>query len=201
MRPTTRFRGSFLALGVLGLLALTSCSTATPTDTPGVERAGATVLHYRGAEVNLVLSYRFADANLGVDWLFLDVAATGTGRESVEIKNSRIALVTPTGRIVPLPDQQEFAEAYPRLRALDVRADVAAEPINYYPTLRECALRFLTVPAEGIALQSVWVNDQRVCQGRLYFPVEGGVQAGRYELRIKLVETEARIPFELGRAR
>lgn len=190
-------------LGAIGIfvMAAIACSTAVPTGAPGVERAGATVLHFKGNEVNVVLSYRFASQNLGADWLFLDAAVTGNTRASVELKRDKVSLVIPSGEVLPLPSQQEFGEAYNSLRALDARADVAAEPLDYYIGRGECALRFLAPPGAALVRPSVWVNDQRVCSGRLYFPLPGGVQAGRYELRIDLPETRVRIPFELGTPR
>jgi hypothetical protein len=188
-------------VAAVALLLATGCSTAVPTETPGVERAGATVLHFKGAEVNVVLSYRFANQNLGIDWLFLDVAVTGNTRDSVELKREKVSLVIPSGQLIPLPEQVEFAEAYRDLRSLDMRASVAADPLDYYVGRAPCALQFLVAPGSALSLQSVWVNDQRLCAGRLYFPVPGGVQAGHYELRIDLPETHVRIPFDLGSVR
>jgi hypothetical protein len=145
-----------------------------------------------------VLSYRFASQNLGIDWLFLDVATTGNERVSVELQRERISLVLPNGQTVPLPEQSEFAEAYSGLRALDARADIASEPLDYYAGRVPCALDFLVAPGSALSLQSVWLDDRRLCKGRLYFPVAGGVQAGHYELRMDLPETHVRIPFTLG---
>src|SRR5512136_1299935 len=94
--PTNR--PLWAALAVAAIAA--GCTTATPTETPGVERAGKTVLHYKGPQAEVVLSYRSAGLRLGEDWLFLDVAITGAGRAAVEIKRDRIALRVPSGEIV-----------------------------------------------------------------------------------------------------
>jgi hypothetical protein len=184
--------------GALALLTLTACSTATPTGTPGVERLGATILRYSGPQVDAILSYRYASQNLGEEWLFLDLAVTANTRPSVEIKSDRISLRTPSGDVIPLATQEEFGQAYPQLAAAIARANVAAEPIDYYPSRTEKALNFLVVPGSGLALQSVWVNDLQVASGRLYFDLPGGVQAGDYELRIDLEESKVRIPFRVG---
>jgi hypothetical protein len=161
-------------------------------------RLGKTVLQYKGPEADAVLSYRFADANLGADWLLLDLAMTGNSRASVEVKRERISLLTPQGEELPLPSQQEFGEAYGGLAATVERANITAEPLDYYAGRAPCQLSFLTAPGDGLALLSVWLDDRRVCQGRLFFPLPQGVQAGRYELRIKLPESEIHIPFRLG---
>jgi hypothetical protein len=40
---------------------------------------------------------------------------------------------------------------------------------------------------------------RKICQGLLYFPVEGGIQPGRWELIIEFEEFDARVPFEIER--
>jgi len=195
MKPTR------LVTGIVSALALTTnlaCSTATPTATPGVERIGGTSLHYRGPELDVVLSYRFANSNPGEEWLFLDVGLTAETRNSVEVKRERIAIRTPNGEIIPLATQQEFGVAYSKLAAVLARADIAGEPLDYYPSRRPKGLDLLVPPGSGLALESVWVNDQDVAIGRLYFDIPMGVQPGPYELQIDLEETKVRIPFRLG---
>jgi hypothetical protein len=186
-------------LGSALVLAMTlACSTATPTQTPGVDRTGRTMLRYRGPELEVTLSYGFANANLGEEWLFVDTAITGNLRESVEVKREKIAVRTPSGDIVPLASQREFGEAYAKLGGALARADIASQPIGNYPERHEVGLNFLVVPGTGIALESAWVNDRNVAIGRLFFDLPMGVQAGPYELRIDLKETQIRIPFRLG---
>jgi hypothetical protein len=186
-------------LGSAAALALAAaCSSTVPTDTPGVERAGASVLLYKGPEVEAALGYRFAASNLGSDWLMLDLAATAT-RGTVEVKRERISLRTPEGETVPLATQQEFGEAYGSLRADIERANVAADPLDYFPRGRlPCTLGFFTVPGEGLAFPAVWLDDRRVCVGRLYFAVPGGVQEGTYTLVIDFEESQLHVPFRLG---
>jgi len=180
------------------LMLAAACSSTVPTDTPGVERAGATVLLYKGPEVEAALGYRFAASNLGADWLMLDLAATAA-RGTTEVKRDRISLRTPQGETVPLATQNEFGQAYGTLRADIERANVAADPLDYFPRGRApCALGFFTEPGMGLAFPSVWLDDRRVCYGRLYFAVPGGVQDGTYTLVINLEESELRIPFRLG---
>lgn len=188
-----------LVLALMPLVAALACSTAIPTGTPGVDQIGATVLRYQGPDLEVMLSYRFATSQEGSDWLFLDVALTGTARASVEIKRDKIALRIPSGETVPLPLQQEFGAAYSKLVGAIARADVAAEPLDYYPNRVPKALDFLVPPGSSIAFESVWVNDLDVATGRLYFEMPAGVQPGPYELRIDLPETKVRIPFRLGR--
>ena len=176
-----------------------ACSTATPTSTPGVSRLGAAVLQYKGPEIEALLSSRFANTNLGAPWLLLDLLVTGTNRVATEIKRAQVSLLIPDGTIVFLPSQQEFSKAYRDLRAEDTRADIAADPLAYYAERRIDRLNFLVVPGSGLSFDSIWVNDLRMAVGRLYFPMPVAVQAGHYELRIDLPESNVRIPFSLGR--
>ena len=192
---------TLVTTGLAALLALTAaCSSTVPTGTKDVERAGATVLVYRGPEVEAALGYRFASANLGSDWLMIDLAATATAK-TVEVKRERISLRTPDGETVPLATQEEFGQAYGSLRADIERANVAADPLDYFPRTRiPCEFAFFTEPGEGLAYPSVWLDDRRVCIGRLFFAVPGGVQEGTYTLAIDLEESQLRIPFKLGGA-
>jgi hypothetical protein len=85
------------------------------------------------------------------------------------------------------------------LRAEIERANVAADPLDYFPRGRvPCSFAFFTEPGEGLAFPSVWLDDRRVCYGRLFFAVPGGVQEGTYTLAIDLEESQLRIPFRLG---
>jgi len=191
-------RLAFLFVTAPLLAATLACSTATPTGTPGVDRIGRTMLRYNAGEVQVVLSYSFANANPGEDWLFIDTAITGNTRESVEVNRGKVAVRIPTGEVIPLAPQKEFGEAYPKLAATLARADIGAEPIDIFSDRRQTGLDFLVVPGTAIALDAVWVNDQNVAIGRLYFDLPNGVQPGSYELRIDLKETKVRIPFTLG---
>jgi len=187
------------AAAVPVLLALGGgCRSGVPTETPGVTRVGATALRYAGPEVEAIVSTRSATAQSGEEWLFLDLAITGTGHSGVEVRRERVALRVPDGGEIPLATQSEFGEAYPRLAAALARADVAAEPLDYFPARRSKRLDFLVAPGAGLAFDSVWVSDLEVATGRLCFSVPGGVQSGPYELRIDLQESKVRIPFRLG---
>jgi len=184
--------------GLLIVATTAGCRTATPTGTPGVDRVGKTVLHYTGPELETILSYRVASLRPGEDWLFLDVAITGTGRGAVEVKRDKIAVRIPSGEIIPLATQKEFGEAYPQLTAALARADIAREPLDYFPSRTPKSLNFLVEPGSGVVFESIWVNDLDVATGRLCFFVPGGVQSGPYELRVDLEESKVRIPFRLG---
>lgn len=191
-----RTRPAMVSVAV-SIALLAACSSATPSGTPGVDRMGQTVLRYQGPEVQAAISYRFASQNLGEEWLIVDLAVTGATGESVKIERSRVFVKPPDGQAVYLPSQEEFTAAYGSLRSTAVRAAVAADPLDYFTPREACELGFLAEPGTALVFPETWVNDRRVCSGRLFFRIPGGVQAGTYTLGIDLTESKVRIPFKL----
>jgi hypothetical protein len=179
----------------VGLLA--GCSTAVPTSNPEVERVGRWVLRYNGPEIEAALGYRFADNSIGDDWMMLDLAVTGASNASVEISRDKVWLRTPSGETFGLPPQEYFGQSYSSLTAKINRAVIAADPLDYWAGRGECGLDFQVSPGSRISQLSTWVNDRRVCFGRLFFELPAGVQAGHYTLGIDLEESKVRIPFEI----
>lgn len=181
----------------LAAVAVAGCSTAVPTETPGVERLGETVLRYAGPEAEMVASYRYAALNPVEDWLFLDVAFAAV-KDPVEIDRRNISVRTPAGEEIALATQEAFRAAHGELAPKLARADVVGEPLGYFPARVEKKLELFATPFEGLVFDSFWVSYREVYVGRLYFEVPGGVQPGRWELRVKLEESEIRIPFRLA---
>lgn len=183
---------------LLAVGAVAGCATAVPTANPDVDRVGRWVLRYNGPEIEAALGYRFADNSVGDDWMMLDLAVTGTAGVSVEISRDKVWLRTPSGETFGLPPQEYFAESYSRLTPKINRAAIAADPLDYWAGRAECGLDFLVTPGSRIAQLSTWVNDRRVCFGRLFFDLPGGIQPGHYTLGIDLEESKVRIPFEIA---
>ncbi|MEW6336795.1 MAG: hypothetical protein AB1625_05270 [Acidobacteriota bacterium] len=194
-RSLSRFR---LAVGAAALLVVAGCSSAVPTDTPGVERLGERVLRYSGPEVEAVLGYRFASQSLGDEWMFLDLAVTGVTGESVEVRREKIFLRSPHGETIPLASQTEFGQAFGGLRSALQRAAIAGDPLDYFKDPAVCFLNLFAAPGEGLAFDSFTVHQHRVCAGRLYFSIPQTIQAGTWVLAIDLPESRVRIPFTLG---
>ena len=195
------FSKHFVALVVLVGVALTmaSCSTGTPTDTPGVERLGQYILKQFGPELWTVLGYRFANSQLGEEWMILEVGFSSPNGQTATVKRDNIFLRSPAGDTIALPSQREFNEAYGDLRPIIAKANVDRDPLDYFPPSRiECAIQFYVTPGEGVSFDEVTVSDKRGCFGRLYVKVPGGIQSGRWTLGVDLEESEIRIPFELG---
>lgn len=194
------FKKAITLLVVLGVAAtMTSCSTGTPTDTPGVERMGQYILKQFGPELWTVLGYRFANTQLGEEWMILEVGFSSPNGQTATVKRDNVFLRSPSGDTIPLPSQKEFNEAYGELRPVIAKANVDRDPLDYFPPSRiECSVQFYVTPGGGVSFDEVTVSDKRGCYGRLYVNVPGGIQGGRWTLGVDLEESEIRIPFELG---
>jgi hypothetical protein len=199
MMKSTISKAITVVVAMLALtVSLTGCSSATPTDTPGVERLGAYILKQFGPELWTVLGYRFATSQLGDEWMILEVGLSSPNGQNALVEREEIFLRAPSGNRVPLATQEEFNKAWGELRPVIARANVDRDPLDYFPPSRiECAIQFFVAPGQGVSFDEVTVNDRRGCFGRFFFKVPGGIQSGRWVLGIDLEESEIRIPFEL----
>jgi hypothetical protein len=192
---------SVLAALTLTIISVTfaGCTSATPTETPGVDRMGQYILRQFGPELWTVLGYRFANSQIGDEWMILEVGLSSPGGQTATVKRGDVFLRAPDGTRVPLPTQREFNEAYGALRPVISKADVNRDPLDYFPPSREeCAIQFFVTPGGGVSFDEVTLNERRGCFGRFFFKVPGGIQAGRWVFGIDQPESEIRIPFELG---
>ncbi len=191
--------GARLASAVGLMVAIAACSSAVPTETPGVERLGKYILRENVADAQVVLGYKYADSAISSEWLILELALTSPGGRSAKFERENIWVRTPAGVQVPAASQKAFGEAYGSLRNQISQANVMRDPMDYFPPNRiPCTIDFFVTPGEGVSFDQVSVNDRRECQGKLFFFIPGGVQSGRYILGMDLTEDEIRIPFVLG---
>jgi hypothetical protein len=187
-----------LAVAAVAAVSL-GCSSATPTDTPGVDRMGSYVLRQFGPQMWTVLGYRFASSQVGDEWLILDVGLSSPNGQSARVTRDAVFVRTPTGDTIRLATQTEFNQAYGGLRPVIARSNVDQDPLDYFPPSRvECSIEFFVSPGGGVAFDEVTVSDIRGCFGKLFFQVPGGIQPGRWVFGIDLPESETRIPFEIG---
>ena len=91
------------------IVAVVACSSAVPTETPGVERLGQYILRQNGTEAEVVLGYKYASQSLGEEWLILELAITSPAGESAKFERENIWVRTPQGVQVPAASQQSFA--------------------------------------------------------------------------------------------
>lgn len=191
-----------IVLFAAALFAGCSSSTSTkgrPTE-PTVDKPGKTISRYSDALMEVIVDYKFANISLGDNWIILNVAVTSWESKAIEVRRDHVLVRTPDGRKIPLPPYSDFIAAYPEVQSAARRAALASDPIDFTQAGRQtCDLRFQPLPGTVAALESVYVNMRKICQGLLYFPVQGGIQPGNWELIIEFEEFDARVPFEIDR--
>ena len=111
-----------------------------------------------------------------------------------------LTLETPDGKTLPLPSVTEYRAGAAQVQALQNRAKVQRDSINYFPpdAHRACALTFFTdLTSRVMPLDKMDLSSDRACLGRLYFHVPGGIQYGQHWLNVKFAQTLVRVPFRI----
>jgi hypothetical protein len=150
----------------------------------------------------VTLGYQVVQQALGEDWALLDVGMTmRSPAKDFRLKREHIKLKTPDGTVVPLATQKEFAEAG-YLRALNNRAKVVRDSINYFPVeaSRGCAIGFFANTGGAgrqLAYDEVELSSTRACVGRLFFHVPGGIKVGQYWMTVDFPSGQVQVPFRV----
>ena len=150
----------------------------------------------------LVLGYRTANLSVGESWMLLEIAMTVKPGHDMTLTRGDFTLETPDGAVIQLASQQDFNANTGTLRALDQRASIQRDSLNYLPTRanRPCRIGFFTdiaTPERGMAWDQFDVNPEMGCVGRLYFEVPDGIQYGRYFLHVNLTDGEIAAPMTI----
>ena len=145
------------------------------------------------------LGYRMAQEQIGQEWMLLQVGVTlRKPTKDYKLNRTSISIKTPDGKSIPLATQQEYQGGMGAISSLNMRAKVIVDSINYFPADADqsCALRlFADDRGPGLSWDETELSFQRVCLGRLYFKVPGGVQVGQHFLVIKFAASELQVPF------
>ena len=142
------------------------------------------------------LGYRMAQEQIGQEWMLLEVGVTlRKPTKDFKLNRTGISIKTPDGKTIPLATQQEYRGGMGAISSLNMRAKVIVDSINYFPAdaSQSCALRFFS--DAGLAWDETELSWQRVCLGRLYFKVPGGIQVGQHFLVVKFANSELQVPF------
>jgi len=170
---------------------------------PGVPQVMTLEGRYVRAAYNnegyVILGYRLANSSVGQPWLLLEVGMTiRKGVPNYQLTREAISLDTPDGKTVPLPSNKEFQAA--NLMGLQKQADMIRDSINYFPpdARRACRIGFFAdLTNKAMAYDTAELSPDRACLGRLYFPVEGGIQYGQHWLNVKFANSLVRVPFRI----
>jgi hypothetical protein len=148
------------------------------------------------------LGYRIANDSVAEEWMLLDVGLTlQKGTKSQTMTRDAFSLVLPDGSTIPMATQKEFNEAG-HLRALNTRANMSRDSINYFPVSanQPCTLGFFsdpTSPVRSISYDQFEADYQRACVGRIFFKVPGKIQTGQHYLNVKFANSMIQVPFRI----
>jgi len=146
-----------------------------------------------------ILGYRVANLSVGQKWMYLEVGLTvRDGVPDYTMTRAALSLETPDGQTIPMATNEEYRTA--PLGALEKRAQVQRDSINYFPPHAQSACRigfFADVDSGGKAWDQVELNSQRACMGRIYFQVPAGIARGQHWLNVKFAQSMVRVPFRI----
>lgn len=201
-----------LSVALVGLMSLGPLQTLGDAQTqkplqqlpqPGVPEVitieGMFVRAAYNNEAYVILGYQASNRSIGDPWLLLEVGLTvRDNTPDYRLTRAAISLSTPDGKTIPLPSVTEQRAG--NTQALQQRANVQRDSINYFPprASRACALLFFPdLGARALPFDEVDLTNDRACVGRLYFPVPGGIAYGQHYLNVKFQNGPVRVPFRI----
>jgi hypothetical protein len=199
-----------LAMSVLVCLVVVGIAAAQKPEPPKVQIPNAGVPQIMTMEGKFVraaynnegyfiLGYQLANNSIGEPWMLLEVGTTiMQGVKDQKLTRESLSLTTPDGQTLPLPSNKEFVEA--NLSALQNRAKVTRDSINYFPPMASRACRigfFAEVGQRAMSWDELELSSNRACVGRLYFKIPGNIQYGQHFLNVKFENSLVRVPFRI----
>ena len=146
-----------------------------------------------------IIGYKTANMSVGDEWLLLEMGATlRDGVPNYALKRDALSLDTPDGTKVPLASVEDYRKA--NLAALDNRAKVARDSINYFPpnAVQACRIGFFSeLSSPAMSWSEVELSSKRGCLGRIYFKVPGGIKYGQHWLNVQFEKSLVRVPFRI----
>ena len=146
-----------------------------------------------------ILGYKTANMSVGDEWMLLEFGTTvRDGVPSYKLKREDVNLETPDGSKIAMATVEEYRKA--DLRALENRANVARDSINYFPPMasKACRIGFFSELGQAVLpWQDVELSNTRACLGRLFYRVPGGIKYGQHWLNVKFEKSLIRVPFRI----
>jgi hypothetical protein len=147
----------------------------------------------------VILGYKTANMSVGDEWLLLEIGTTlRDGVPSYKLKREDLTLDTPDAQKIPMATVEEYRKA--NLTALENRAKVARDSINYFPPMASQACRigfFSELGQTMLPWEDVELSNLRACMGRLFYHVPGGIKYGQHWLNVKFQNSLIRVPFRI----
>jgi hypothetical protein len=189
------------------MVALSGIATAgDETAAQAGEKTGIVGQFVRVAENNegwVVVDYTTANESVKEKWMLLDIGMTvQNGVKDEKITRDQVKLVTPNDQVISLPTQEDVNKASGELDAMNARANIEGQSINYFPTGRNrpCRIGFfgdVDRAVGSLSFNEVTVDDRSACAGRIYFQVPDGIEYGQYNLDVQFADSVVRVPFKI----
>ena len=207
---TSRFALSMALVGLMSLWPLQTKGDAQAQEKPvvqlpqpGVQQVmtmeGKFVRASYNREGYVILGYQASNRSIGEEWMLLEVGMTLLEpTPDYRLTRDALSLETPDGKTIPLAPLMEQREG--KVQAIQQRAKVQRDSINYFPTKasRACAILFFPdLGARSVPFDVVDLSDDRACLGRLYFRIPGGITYGQHWLNVKFENSLVRVPFRI----
>src|SRR5688572_24064977 len=147
----------------------------------------------------VILGYQASNRSIGEEWMLLEVGMTVLDNvPDYRLTREALSLETPDGKMIPLATIEEHRQGNPQ--AIQQRARVQRDSINYFPTRasRACAILFFPeLGSRALPYDVVDLSNDRACLGRLYFKIPGGIAYGQHWLNVKFQDSLVRVPFRI----
>ena len=189
-----------IALGAVGVLAQ---APQVQIPNPGVPQImsieGKFVRAAYNNEAYMIIGYQVANRSIGDEWMMIDLGTTVLDKTPAYVlKRDAVSLETPDGKNIPMASIEEYRKA--DLRALENRARVQRDSINYFPPMASQACRigfFSQLGGPAMPYDQVELSNRRACVGRIYFHIPGGIKYGQHFLQVKYEKGMLRAPFRI----
>jgi hypothetical protein len=147
----------------------------------------------------VIIGYQVANRSIGGEHMMIDLGTTvRDGVPEYKLTRDKLSVETPDGKTIPIMSVEEYRKA--DLRAIEQRARVQRDSINYFPPMasQACRIGFFAEPnSPAMAWDEVSLSNRRACVGRLFFTIPGGIKHGQHFLNVKFEKTLIRVPFRI----
>ena len=150
-------------------------------------------------EAYVILGYQASNRSVGEEWMLLEFGTTVMDKTpDFTMTRDAFSLETPDGKTLPMAPITEQRAG--KVQAIQQRAKVQRDSINYFPAKasRACAILFYPdLGARALPYDFVEMTNDRACLGRFYFKIPGGIAYGQHWLNVKFAKSEVRVPFRI----
>ena len=147
----------------------------------------------------VIIGYQVANRSVGEEYMMIDLGTTVLDNTpAYKLTRDKIAVTAPDNSTIPLMNLEEYRKV--NLSALDARAKVQRDSINYFPPMASQACRvgfFAELGSPARMWDEVELSNRRACLGRLFFKIPGGIKHGQYFLNVQFEKSLLRVPFRI----